>query len=128
MIGLGLVRNALDVENELVLLEPVGAQIVNQRKVCIRAARAVRRCAHIPGKIFPAVNLNTAFLPPFAVWSGVDRFHQRPRRYIARIANDWRPADLPVSAWKWRRIEGRRWNRPWRGRSTRVRRCVGRCL
>src|SRR5437762_2955423 len=79
MIGLELVRDALDVENKLVLLEAVRAQIVNQRKVCIRAARAIRRCAHIPGKIFPAVNLNPASLPPSAVWSGVDRFHQRPR-------------------------------------------------
>ena len=36
VISLELVRHALDVENELVLLEAVWTQVVNQRKICVR--------------------------------------------------------------------------------------------
>src|SRR6266567_4756510 len=38
VIGLELVRHALDIKNELVLLEPVRAQIIDERKIRIRAA------------------------------------------------------------------------------------------
>src|SRR6266480_2532648 len=42
VISLELVRHALDVENELVLLEAVWTQVVNQRKICVRISRCVR--------------------------------------------------------------------------------------
>jgi hypothetical protein len=67
VIGLELVRHALDVENKLVLLEPVRAQIVNEREIRVRSSPRVGRRADIPRKIFPAVNLDSTFLPRLAI-------------------------------------------------------------
>jgi len=37
--GLELVRHALDVENELILLEPIGAQIIDEREIRVWPSR-----------------------------------------------------------------------------------------
>src|ERR1700674_1454405 len=128
MIGLELIGNALDVENELVLLEAIWSQIVNQRKIRVRSARRVGGRAHVPGKIFPAVDLNPAFLPCGSVRPGINRFHQRPRPDVARITDDWRAADLPIAGWKRRRIEWSRRNPSWRWRNIWSRRLISRRL
>ena len=110
VVSLELIRDPLNVENELVLLEPVWAQIVNQREIRIRSARCVCRCADVPRKIFPAVNLNSASLPRVAIRSGVDRFHHGRWPNVSRIADDRRPADLPIRGRKRRRIKRRHGN------------------
>ena len=75
VIGLEFIRNALDVENELVLLYTVRAQIVNQRKIRVRSAGRVRGRADVPGKIFPAIDLNFTSPPCVSVGPGINRFH-----------------------------------------------------
>ena len=108
MVLLELVRHALDVEHELILLESVRPQIVDEWKIRVRRARRICRCAHVPGKTFPAVDLDSALPPRIAIWPGIDRFHQRPRRNVIRVANDRCSTNLPISGWERRRIE-RRW-------------------
>src|SRR3954453_23761794 len=99
MVLLELVRHALDVEHELILLESVRPQIVDEWKISVRRARRICRRAHVPGKTFPAVDLDSALLPRIAIWPGINRFHQRPRRNVVRVANDRCSANLLISGW-----------------------------
>ncbi len=75
MVCLEFVRHAFDVENELILLETIRPQIVDEWKIRVRPAFCIRRSAHVPGKVFPPVNLDQALLPCFAIRSGLNRFH-----------------------------------------------------
>ena len=75
MVCLEFVRHSFDVENELILLETIRPQIVDEWKIRVRPAFCIRRSAHVPGKVFPPVNLDPALLPCFAIRSGVNRFH-----------------------------------------------------
>ena len=126
MVLLELVRHALDVENELILLEPIWPQIVDEWKIRVRRARRICRCADVPGKTFPAVDLDSALLPRIAIWPGIDRLHQRPRRNVVRVANDRCSTNLPISGWKRRRIERRGRDTPLLRRCIRRRRFVRR--
>src|SRR5436190_18688594 len=60
VIRLEFVRHAFDVENELIFLESVWSQIVDEWKIRVRPARCIRRSAYVPGKIFPAIDLDVA--------------------------------------------------------------------
>src|SRR4030095_17213099 len=89
--------------------------MVDQRKISVRSAGRICGGAHVPGKSFPTVDLNPAFLPSVAARSGVDRFHQRPWTDVAWITDDRRSPNFPISGWK-------RWRIEWGGRNAPLRR------
>src|SRR5438128_10237102 len=78
VISLEFIRHTLDVEDELILLEPIRPQVVNQWKIRIRSARSACGRAYVPRETFPAINLDAPFLPRFPLPSTPHPFHPPP--------------------------------------------------
>src|ERR1700731_1862902 len=97
MIGLILIGQPLEINNELVQLHPVRSLVIDQRKISVLARIGWMRRADIAREIYPAINLDFAPLPSVAAWSVVDRLHQRIGRKFARIADDRASANLPIA-------------------------------
>ena len=71
--------------------------------------------------------MDPALLPRLTIWPGIDCFHQWPGRYVSRVTNDRRAANLPIARWKWWRIKWRRGDSSGRRRGAWCRRLISRC-